>query len=122
VYIVDNSDSVFTDGNGVAFDMVAEMPFLHLKAPGQEKSIYSMDITMPGTVSAPMSVDVQFRYDPNDPTKITDPITITNDTRPTATIPIEITTTAIAPVFTSSSASAVQIDSISFNYDVLSVN
>jgi hypothetical protein len=89
---------------------------VHLQSPAKEKSIYSMDLVLSGTVT------VQFRYDPNDPDKITDPITISGDTRPLQTIPIEITTTAIAPVIKSITADAVQIDSIAFHFDVLGVN
>jgi hypothetical protein len=116
VLTMDSTDSVFADVAGTQYDMVAETPFLHLQSPGKEKSIYSMDMVVQG------SVNVQFRYDPNDPTKLTDAILVTGDTRPLQTVPIEITTTAIAVVITSSTTALVQIDAISFNFDVLSVN
>ena len=114
VYRVDETGTVFTDG-GNTFDMEIVFPYLDLKTPGVDKAIHSMDLTIKGTV------DVAFKYDPNDETKITDPITVTGDTRPLQSIPVEITSTAIAPVFTSSSGEEVQIDAFSFHYDNLGV-
>lgn len=102
----------YMDGS-TAYEMRVEFPFLDFKTPGIEKYIMSMDLVVTG------EVELQFRYDPNDETKITDPITISGNTRGLATIPIEATLPAIAPVFTSSSESEVQIDAMTFYYDLL---
>lgn len=110
VYLLD--DNVHTD-NGAAYEMRVEMPFLDFKAPGILKHIQAMDLVADGEVS------VQFRYDPNDPSKITDPIVLSGDSRSRQLIPLEMTVTAIAPVFTSTSSSAVQIDAITFYYENL---
>ncbi|MBT8450282.1 MAG: hypothetical protein KJO69_11360 [Gammaproteobacteria bacterium] len=112
VYRVDETDTVFTDG-GNTFDMEASFPFIDCKTPGIDKYFASMDFTIKGTV------DVAFRYDPNDETKITNSITITGDTRPLQRIPIEITGPAIAPVFTSTSDAEVQIDAFDIHYENL---
>lgn len=112
VYRVDESDSIFAD-DGIAYEMRAEMPFLDFKLPGHLKQIRSMDIVVQGTV------DVQFRFDPNDTTQISTAITLTGDTRTTQTIPIEACLTSIAPVFVSNSSDLVQIDSITFYFDDL---
>lgn len=114
VYRVDETESVYADG-GAAFDMEASFAFIDCKTPGVDKYFRSMDITVIGTVQ------VQFRYDPNDETKLTPPITVTGDTRPTQSIPLEITATALAPVFTSTDSELVQIDAFSFHYDNLGV-
>ena len=96
--------------------MQIDFPFIDCKTPGVDKYFAAMDITVIGTVT------VQFRYDPNDETKITDPITITGDTRAKQSIPVEITSTALAPVFKSSDSALVQLDAFSFHYDNLGVN
>ena len=114
VYRVDETDAVFTDG-GSTYDMEVSFPFIDCKTPGVDKHFMSMDFAITGTV------DVAFRYDPNDESKITDAITITGDTRPLQSIPVEITSTAIAPVFTSSSDEEVQIDAFDIHYVNLGV-
>ena len=114
VYRVDETDSVFTDG-GNTYEMQVDFPFIDCKTPAVDKYFRSMDLTVLGTIT------VQFRYDPNDETKLTDPITVSGDTRPLQSIPIEITATAIAPVFKSSSGELVQIDAFSFHYENLGV-
>lgn len=110
VYLLD--DTAFTD-NGTPYEMLVEMPFLDFKSPGILKHIQAMDLVVSGTVN------VQFRYDPNDTTKLTDPITITGDTRSRQLIPIEMTVTSLAPVFTSTTNEDVQIDALTFYYENL---
>lgn len=110
VYLV--NDGVYSD-DGSPFEMRVEMPFLDFKSPGMLKAIHGFDIVVNG------SVDVQFRYDPNDPTKLTDPITLSGDGRPKQMVPMEMMVTAIAPVFTSSTTDDVQKDAFTFYYDNL---
>ena len=112
VYVVDETDTVFSD-NGATYEMRAEFPFLNFQTPGITKYISSMDVVVDGTV------DVQFRYDPNDLTKITDPITVTGDGRSKQSVPVEITVPEIAPIFVSNSADKVQIDAFTFYFDNL---
>ena len=112
IYKVNNDDTVFWD-SGTNFEMRIEMPYLDFKKPGSTKYISSMDIVLQGTC------EVAFRFDPNDPSLITDPITITGDTRPYQSIPLEITTAGIAPVFTSTSNKDVQIESVTFHFEDL---
>jgi len=112
VYVADETDTIFDD-DGVAYEMRAEFPFLNFQTPGITKYIASMDVVVDGTV------DVQFRYDPNDLTKITDPITVTGDGRAKQSVPVEITVPEIAPIFVSNSTSKVQIDAFTFYFDNL---
>ena len=67
------------------------------------------------------SIDVSFRYDPNDLTAMTDPITVTGDGRSLQTIPVEMTLASLAPVFVSNSAEMVQLDSFTFHYEELGI-
>lgn len=110
VYVLD--EDVHAD-DGDAFEMRVELPFLDFKSPGILKAIHGFDAIIDGTVQ------VRFRFDPNDETKITDPITITGNGHPLSMIPMEMCVTAIAPVFTSTTDEPVQIDSITFYYDNL---
>lgn len=112
VYQVDNTETIFTD-DGEPYEMLMEMPFLDFKRPGSTKYIASMDLVIDG------SVDVQFRYDPNKPTLLTNKIRVTGDTRPYQSIPVEITSPAIAPVFSDTSEDDVIIHAITFNYEEL---
>lgn len=112
VYFVNDRAALYKD-SAATYEMRVEFPFLDFKTPGIEKYIASMDLVITG------SVNVQFRYDPNDETKITDPITVAGNTQGKATIPVEMTLPAIAPVFTSSSDALVQLDAMTFYYDNL---
>lgn len=112
IYLVDEDGVNYTDG-GNSYEMRVEMPFLDFKTPGITKYISAMDLVVQGTV------DVAFRYDPNDPSRITTPVTVTGDTRGGQTIPVEITSPYIAPVFASSDNSLVQIDALTFYYENL---
>jgi hypothetical protein len=114
VYQVDEADSVFTD-NFSTYEMRIEFPFLNFKKPGSTKYISGMDVVVEGTV------DVSFRYDPNDLDAVTDPITVTGDGHSKQTVPIEMTVPSLAPIFTSVSDKAVQLDSFTFHYDELGV-
>ena len=112
VYRVNDRTTEFKDGDS-PYEMRVEFPFLDFKTPGIEKYIAAMDLVVTG------SVQLQFRYDPNDESKITDPVTIEGNTRGLATVPVELTLPALAPVFTSSSESLVQLDAMTFYYDLL---
>jgi len=114
VYKVDE-DSLFYEDDGAPYEMRIELPFLDFKKTGHTKYISSMDIVCSGTVN------VQFRYDPNNPDLITDPIELTSNTQVKSVIPVEITSTSIAPVITSSKNELIQVDLITFYYDDLGV-
>ncbi len=107
VYKLDSS--VYAD-NGTPFEMRIEFPFLNFKRPGINKYIMGMDAVIEG------SIDIQFRYDPSNPDLITDAMPLSGDTHNGKFIPVEITSTSIAPVITSTSASAVQLDLMKFYY------
>lgn len=124
VYQIDDTNSVFEDQvPGAAdqdYEMRIELPFLNFKSPGVLKYISGFDIVVTGPAGVDQSlwdVNVQFRYDPNDTTKITDPIKLVGDTRPLQTIPMEISTTAIAPVITSKQNVSIQLDALTFYYE-----
>jgi len=99
---------------GNDFELTIEMPFLNFKQPGVLKHITGMDAIVEG------SMDIQFRWDPNDNTLITDKIPLTGDSQVNAMIPVGLTSTQIAPVITANSANGIsQLDSLTFYFDVL---
>jgi hypothetical protein len=110
VYMVDNT--AFGDGDS-DIEMVVEMAFLDFKQPGSLKVIRSMDIVVRGEIT------IKFAVDPNNPTIFTDPITVSGDSRPYQTIPLEITAVSISPYITNTGDKDVQIDAITFHYDEL---
>jgi hypothetical protein len=108
--MVDNT--AFGDGDS-DIEMVVEMAFLDFKQPGSLKVIRSMDIVVRGEIT------IKFAVDPNNPTIFTDPITVSGDSRPYQTIPLEITAVSISPYITNTGDKDVQIDAITFHYDEL---
>jgi len=105
-----------TNDYGTDFEVTIELPFLDFKKPGVLKQIVGMDAIVEG------SMDIQFRWDPNDASLITEKIPLTGDTQVNAMTPIGITATQVAPVITASSANGVcQLDSLTFYYDILGV-
>lgn len=110
VYKVDKT--VFTDQTG-DYETIIELPFLDFKKPGKLKQILGMDIVIDG------SAQIQFRYDPSDPTKISNAVPVSGDTRSGWTVPVEIVSTAIAPVITCNNSSDFALHSLSFNYHLL---
>jgi len=110
VYLVD--DAVFTD-NGTQYEMRVELPFINFKKPGYLKQIYGVDAVVEG------DVNIQFKWDPNDDTAITDPVPLSGDTKLGALTPVEIISTQIAPVLTSTSAEDVRIDALTLHYELL---
>lgn len=113
VYSLDDSA---TDDYGTDFEVRIELPFLNFKKPGVLKHIIGMDAIIEG------SMDIQFRWDPNDETLITEKIPLTGDTQVNQMIPIGLTSTQIAPVITATSSDGIcQLDSLTFYYDNLGV-
>lgn len=70
-----------------------QMAFQDAKSPGLSKQIWGMDLVLEG------SADVSFKYDPRDQNKETISQHIAGDTRPGELVPVEVCSTAVAPVF-----------------------
>ena len=65
------------------------------------------------------SANLSFRFDPREITYETDPFELTGDTRPGDLIPVELTSTALAPVIKNSNDEDFQLDAISLIYENL---
>jgi len=101
------------DGLDVAARIV--MPFLDMKSPGVMKQFVGMDIALEG------SCKVSFMHDPDDLTQVTDPIVLSGDTKRGDTIPVELMSTAIAPIFESVGGEPMDINSITLYFENLGV-
>jgi hypothetical protein len=89
--------------NAVPIDVTVEWPFLDCDAPGGMKNFQAMD-WIGGPVER--TAGIKFLYDPNDETRetITQNVTL-GDTRPRGLVAVEVSSVAIAPVLTYSTAS-----------------
>jgi hypothetical protein len=110
VYLIDPTQ--FTD-EGVSVPVSIEMPFLDFKLGGHDKQIYAVDAVVQGTCTLAM------RFDPRDPSKITDTITLSSDTRPGVMIPVELTASEIAPVISHSANEFFRLDWLKFYFNDL---
>lgn len=107
-------DDSATNDYGTDYELTIELPFLNFQKPGVLKYIMGVDAIVEGTM------DIQFRWDPNDSSLITGKVPLTGDTQIDQMIPVDITSTQIAPVITASSANGIsQLDSLTFYYDTL---
>lgn len=105
VYKID--ESAYAD-DGVVFDAVIELPFLDMKRQGRMKEIIGVDAALTGDAV------IQFRWDPKDLTKITDPIPLSGDTYGGALTPVGVTAESIAPVITCSNNAEFELDGLTF--------
>lgn len=83
----------YTD-NGAPITVSLETAFVDMQCPQDLKQLYGLDYVVQGTAA------LQFKYDPRDATLITQPITISGDSRPGALDPVELCSTHAALVFT----------------------
>lgn len=105
----------FTD-DGVTVSVLIEMPYLDLKLGGHMKQIYAVDAVVQGTCT------LALRFDPRDPTKITDTVTLSSDTRPGPIIPLEVMAEEVAPVFTHAAGEAFKLDWLKIYYNDLGIS
>lgn len=106
------ADDVFTD-DGKLVDVEIQMAFQDAKSPGVVKQVYGADMVVSGSPS------LSFKYDPRDLGKESIPMTISGDTRPGDMVPVEICSSAIAPVFRHSKDESLEIDALTLYYNPL---
>jgi len=102
-----------TDTGSVIYEFKMEMPYASAKKPGILKQWQGLDVAFTGTG------DISLKYDSNNPSFESDPITITGDTQPTDLLPVELASTSLAPVVTSSVDGEFQVDQITLHYNLL---
>lgn len=110
VFKVDKS--VYTD-DGTAIAVECEMNFQAMKKPGQSKLIIGADIVCVG------STTVDYRYDPDDATLLTESIVVSGDSRRGGMIPVDMVATEIAPRFRHEADEDWRLDLVNLYYEVL---
>lgn len=107
------SESVYTDeGSPIAVEV--QMAFQDAKQPGVAKQWYGADYVVEG------SPTVAFKFDPRNLDRESVALTIPGDTRPGDVMPVEIVSSAIAPVFRHEADEAFELDAVSLYYNPLS--
>lgn len=104
----------YTD-DGTTFEVEVQMAFQDAKSPGVLKQVYGSDYVFEG------SPTVSFKYDPTDLTKETIAQTLTGDTRPGDTVPVEVCAAALAPVFRHQADEAFEVSAVTLYYNLLGI-
>lgn len=105
-------DTYYTD-DGVAIKCRVVFPFLDFKKPGVLKIIQGMDSVIEGSCAFSMLTDS------NDIGAETPAFIISRDTRAGPSVPVEVCSAAVAPVFQHSANEAFKITALSFTYEFL---
>lgn len=118
LYLRSGNDVFHFDENayaddGTNFEVLVELPFLDFKKPGVEKMIHGMDVVMTG------SAEVAFRFKENEEEYVTDWFPLTGNTRGDEVIPVQITSTAIAPMFRVIDNQEWELHALNFYYEEL---
>ena len=110
-FVANDATGTYTVGTPFEFEMI--MSFFDSKRPSIQKMWRGVDTVSTGTV------DLSFRFDPRDLTLETEAIELTGDTRPGDLVPVEITSTNLAPVIKNDKNELFQLDAISLVYENL---
>jgi hypothetical protein len=102
----------YTDA-GQLVAVQVQMAYQDAKAPGLTKMFWGMDCVLEG------SPDVSFKYDPRDQGKETISQRITGDTRPGDLVPVELCSTAVAPVFRHAADEAFELSALQLYFNPL---
>jgi len=87
--------------------------FNSLDSPGHWKQVIGSDVMFTGTAN------LQHRWDTRSPSSYTTAFSLSNDTRPGALIPVELTTTEISYKITQSDNSDFQLNGLTYYYNNL---
>lgn len=111
VYRLD--DQAWTDG-GVLYEVLAETAYSDFKSPRVDKQIMALDAVFTGTG------EISQRFDPRSPDLITSPpVTITGDTQPGNTMPVELITTNLATRIRNFDDKEFEVHQLSYQYELL---
>lgn len=110
VYLIDNQAY---DDDGTTYEVLIDFAYQSFKKPGVLKQIVGVDVVANG------AGEIAHRYDADDPTKITDWVPFEGDTRGKSMIPVEVTTTEIAPVIRANHDGPFRLDAVSYHYEEL---
>jgi len=106
-------DAWSTKTGDIAYEFKMVMPYAHAKKPGVLKIWHGADVAFGGTGM------LSFKYDTNDESFETTSVAITGDSQPGTLLPVELSSTGIAPVVTNDKDEEFQVDQISLHYTLL---
>lgn len=99
------------DDNGQVFEVLVQLPYMDLKAPGQMKRILGADVVIEG------ECDFSIAFDVRDPDAYTSPVRVRGNTRPGGVIPIECSGTEFSMIFRNRTNGPFRLDAITLYYE-----
>jgi len=99
--------------DGVPFEVLVQLPYMDMKAPGQLKRVIGVDMVVEG------ECDVSLAYDVRYPTAITPRVRIRGNTRPGGIIPMEVSGTEFSLILRNLSDKPFRIDAATLYYESL---
>lgn len=106
-------DHTANSDDGVAFEVLLDLPYMDLKTPGQLKRLYGVDLVVDGRC------DFSVGFDVRDPDARTSPVSIGGNTRPGGLIPVECSGTEFSLRFKNYDKKPFRLDSVTLYYEVL---
>ncbi|MEW5251263.1 hypothetical protein [Microbulbifer discodermiae] len=95
---------------GTGIEVYVEMPFVDFKGPGVTKQLWGADFVFQGTA------EFAIKYDSRYPDRQTGWQSISNDSRPGPTLPVEVMGSSFAPVVRHNHNEPFQLDAITLHY------
>lgn len=101
------------DDAGVPFEVLLQLPYMDLKAPGQMKRLLGADLVMEGECAFSAAFDVC------NPDASTPPVRVRGNTRPGGAIPMECCGTEFSLIFRNLSSKPFRLDAATLYFDSL---
>ncbi|CUJ67218.1 hypothetical protein [Achromobacter sp. 2789STDY5608628] len=101
------------DDAGTPFEVLLQLPYMDLKAPGQMKRIFGADIVMEGECTFSVAFDVR------NPDAYTPPVRVRGNTRPGGVIPVECSGTEFSLIFRNLSSKPFRLDAVTLYFESL---
>ncbi|MFY4261461.1 hypothetical protein ACOTCG_27990 [Achromobacter xylosoxidans] len=101
------------DDAGTPFEVLLQLPYMDLKAPGQMKRILGADIVMEGECTFSVAFDVR------NPDAYTPPVRVRGNTRPDGVIPVECCGTEFSLIFRNLSSKPFRLDAVTLYFESL---
>lgn len=112
-----NGDDIYrftadaNDDAGTQYEVLLQLPYMDLKAPGQMKRILGVDVVMEGECTLSVAFDVR------NPDAYTPPVRIRGNTRPDGVIPIECSGTEFSLIFRNLSSKPFRLDAVTIYFE-----
>ncbi|WP_231602303.1 hypothetical protein [Herbaspirillum chlorophenolicum] len=102
----------YTD-DGSSFEVLVQLPYMDLKAPGQLKRVVGVDMVVDGECTVSLGYDVRY------PDAVTPPVRVRGNTRPGGIIPIEVSGTEFSLILRNLSSKPFRVDAATIYYESL---